>query len=359
MKERIFGLDVMRALAIILVLIGHLGHVGLYDNNYLMYLFGYFGVELFFVLSGFLIGQILIRDLLLKEFSFSGLKKFWINRWMRTLPLYYLVLIIRITVEGKGLHLPHFFFLQNAQVVPEYDSSWFGESWSLAIEEFFYLSLPLLLFIASKFLKGITGQMLTTLLLVFTTCLLFRVLLVYTNSYIDFENAIRKYTFVRLDSLAVGVGMAFLKLQFNSIFHFLQRSFIPLIVLVIFGILIIRGNILVYDFVGIKLIPSTIGIILNSVLLGLLLPFFDKIVQPSTLNGPRKWAYSFIHYTALFSYCMYLIHLPLYNWIITAEKINILWYTQMMGALIVIYTIAALSYRYFEQPILTFRKRIT
>jgi peptidoglycan/LPS O-acetylase OafA/YrhL len=356
---RIFGLDILRASAILLVLIGHLGHVGLLGNSYPMFLFGYFGVELFFVLSGFLIGQILIRELLLKGFTFSSLKKFWINRWMRTLPLYYLVLIIRMVIDGSATHFLHFIFLQNAQVMPEYDSSWFGESWSLAIEEYFYLSFPVLLFAASKLFKQVNTQMIATLLLIFTSCLAFRVFTVISYPTLDFENDIRKFTFVRLDSLAVGVVFAFLKLQLNTIFKFLQHRIVPVIALIVFLLLVGLGNILVYDFEGIKLIPSTVGIILNSLLLGFLLPYFDKIGKPKLDLPGSKWAFSFVHYTALFSYCLYLIHLPIYNLIIRSESVDIIWCIQMCAVMVILYALSALSYRYFEQPILEFRKRIS
>ena len=108
--NRILGLDIIRASAIILVLIGHLGQVGFLGNSYFCYLMGYYGVELFFVLSGFLIGQILIKEFS-KGITWKSIRQFWIKRWLRTLPLYYLVLILRIIID-HDMHSLHFIFLQ-------------------------------------------------------------------------------------------------------------------------------------------------------------------------------------------------------------------------------------------------------
>lgn len=108
---------------------------------------GAFGVELFFVLSGFLIGGILIRTFVGADtFTFSAVKNFWIRRWFRTLPNYWLVLTITIIVyKVKALDCGYsavldYFFLQN--VWHYFQPIFYVESWSLSVEEWFYLTLP-------------------------------------------------------------------------------------------------------------------------------------------------------------------------------------------------------------------------
>jgi peptidoglycan/LPS O-acetylase OafA/YrhL len=93
--KRLFGLDLVRALAIILVLLSHSRNllISFYPGLDFLKAGGFFGVELFFVLSGFLIGGILIKDIQ-AGFDFGILKNFWKRRWLRTLPNYYLFLII-------------------------------------------------------------------------------------------------------------------------------------------------------------------------------------------------------------------------------------------------------------------------
>ena len=94
-RQRIFGLDLLRAIAIGLVLLCHITPFFVFPLAP-----GWFaevsalaslGVDLFFVLSGFLIGGILLRDLD-RGASFRSLVAFWSRRWWRTLPNYYLFL---------------------------------------------------------------------------------------------------------------------------------------------------------------------------------------------------------------------------------------------------------------------------
>ena len=118
-SERNFGLDFLRFYAIISVVYGHgswlFKHIPILENSSLFFFID--GVELFFVLSGFLIGGIL-----LKKFANSNINivfNFYKNRWFRTLPNYYLFLLINILLsfflfEGvSGETSKYFFFTQN------------------------------------------------------------------------------------------------------------------------------------------------------------------------------------------------------------------------------------------------------
>jgi len=142
---RVFGLDLLRASAILLVLVAHASFMFLPLTHRLegWWVLGHLGVELFFVLSGFLIGAILVRQASANRF---GVGRFWLRRWLRTLPNYYLFLGINILIarwiDGSWPPAaPYAVFLQNfAWPQPIF----FIESWSLAVEEIFYLVAPLL-----------------------------------------------------------------------------------------------------------------------------------------------------------------------------------------------------------------------
>ena len=109
-KNRIYGLDILRALAILFVVLDHSKYTlqksnSLFINEiskiyswYLRY-FDFDGVSIFFVLSGFLIGSILIRSFEKEELSFKSLVNFWIKRWVRTLPAYLFVLSILVLLS--------------------------------------------------------------------------------------------------------------------------------------------------------------------------------------------------------------------------------------------------------------------
>ena len=98
-STRLYGLDTLRALAIILVLIYHYRVV---VSNELLFGFitriGWVGVDLFFVLSGYLIGDQILRAYAKKE-NFS-LKHFYARRLLRTLPNYYVVLALYLLLPA-------------------------------------------------------------------------------------------------------------------------------------------------------------------------------------------------------------------------------------------------------------------
>ncbi|SNS98808.1 Peptidoglycan/LPS O-acetylase OafA/YrhL, contains acyltransferase and SGNH-hydrolase domains [Granulicella rosea] len=146
-SRRNIGLDVLRATAISMVFLAH--GVGLEGKPFV----GEFGtgVDLFFVLSGFLIGRIYFRSSRKDAATHFSLLGFWRARWWRTLPPYLVALAVyaavRATVAPQQAPLDwhYLFFLQNYFGVPA-----FGPSWSLCVEEHFYLLLPLLAYAVER-----------------------------------------------------------------------------------------------------------------------------------------------------------------------------------------------------------------
>lgn len=119
--HRIFGLDLFRSIAILMVLLSNL--LLIYPNlndklAQILILFGFWGVEIFFVLSGFLIGNILFNLFIQNDFTIQSVFSFFKRRWFRTLPNYFLVLLLNIVIavmfhfqiENVGYY---FFFFQN------------------------------------------------------------------------------------------------------------------------------------------------------------------------------------------------------------------------------------------------------
>jgi peptidoglycan/LPS O-acetylase OafA/YrhL len=145
---RIPSLDGLRAISILLVLSDHLSvtvfpHVPAIAAGRL----GTFGVHVFFVISGFL-----ITSLLLDEESKTGtvsLRRFYLRRTLRIFPPYYAYLVVVALASAVGwLHLHHFDLLAAATYTTNYhqDRAWhLGHSWSLSVEEQFYLLWPFLM----------------------------------------------------------------------------------------------------------------------------------------------------------------------------------------------------------------------
>jgi len=152
---RLNGLDTLRAAAIVLVLAYHYMVVVSGKNTFgFMTEIGWAGVDLFFVLSGYLIGNQILSPLAQGR-SFS-LKTFYIKRLLRTLPNYYFILamyfIFPLALGGKET-APAWQFLIFTQNFGLRPGQTFTHSWSLCIEEQFYLILPAVALLIASF-KG-------------------------------------------------------------------------------------------------------------------------------------------------------------------------------------------------------------
>lgn len=207
-EDRIFGLDLLRMLAVTFVIASHSNSI-VGENVFNFFNLFYFdGVCIFFVLSGFLIGGILIKTIEKNGFNKIELLNFWIRRWLRTLPNYYLFLLIlailsKIYVIGFPLRgvIPSLFFTQNLTR----PNSFYGESWSLSIEEWFYVSVPLLVLIGIKVFKiGFKRSILLISLFFFAFSTFLRYYL-YSIGYTIEMGDYRRVVIMRMDNLMYGV----------------------------------------------------------------------------------------------------------------------------------------------------------
>jgi peptidoglycan/LPS O-acetylase OafA/YrhL len=154
------SIDAIRAIAVLLVVYWHYipRHPLKEVTGIIEFLFipsGNFAVTLFFVLSGFLITGILLRD---KDYSANRMlvvKNFMIRRVLRIFPIYYLLLIVLILLKYPFFEnelLYQLTFTSNHFVYNVNDWTEFGHTWSLSVEEQFYLIWPwIILFVANKY----------------------------------------------------------------------------------------------------------------------------------------------------------------------------------------------------------------
>lgn len=142
--HRIHGLDTLRALAIVLVFANH--HLLFVSRDSLFGRFGetgWMGVDVFFGLSGYLIGNQIFTAL--RSEAGLSLKAFYARRFLRTLPNFYAVLALYALWPWfrAGLTLPPLWefltFTQNVHLMP---GTAFSHAWSLCVEEQFYVLLP-------------------------------------------------------------------------------------------------------------------------------------------------------------------------------------------------------------------------
>jgi peptidoglycan/LPS O-acetylase OafA/YrhL len=142
-RERFPALDLLRALAVLLVLLYHGAHYLPEAPSALRLVLetGWNGVYLFFVLSGFLVGRLAEIELAAK--GRLSISRFWIRRFLRTWPLYFLLLFLEWWRHGYSGPPSLFHYLTFTQNF--FPLHFLVPTWSLAIEEQFYFFLPLLL----------------------------------------------------------------------------------------------------------------------------------------------------------------------------------------------------------------------
>jgi peptidoglycan/LPS O-acetylase OafA/YrhL len=313
--SRILELDGLRGLAILLVgachYFGSTDHssLGFWPHHLLTLLgFGWSGVDLFFVLSGFLIGGILLdaRD------SPRYFRTFYLRRAYRILPIYYFWIFLYVVIGAAGVWLLprrstistkdfrvtpiYFVFLQNViNVSSVFGRRWFGVTWSLAVEEQFYLLAPWLL-------RWLTIRKLLYLLgFVIVAAPVARLLAIL---YLSHQYSLPQFEMpFRADTLSLGIlaAVAWRSEDFRSFVskhaRLLQRSLIYLSFLIA-GLLwwLVRPAGLVTFTIGF----SGLGLFYMCLLL-LAISQVDGFVARFVR---AKW----LRYLGGISYCVYLIH---------------------------------------------------
>jgi peptidoglycan/LPS O-acetylase OafA/YrhL len=213
LTSRLRGLDLLRAAAILLVLMSHyMGFVSHAPTFGVVGKVGWAGVDLFFVLSGYLIGNQLLAPAARGEPL--SLKAFFVRRLLRTLPNYYVVLAVYWLfpgppLGGSSMAAPWRFltFTQNFGLA--YGQT-FTHSWSLCIEEQFYLLLPLVVLALARIgfpvrlawgllAGGIVAGMAT------------RAAAYALNGHDAFSAEVYYSSFCRADELLPGVAIALLR----------------------------------------------------------------------------------------------------------------------------------------------------
>ncbi|CAM3417300.1 Acyltransferase 3 domain-containing protein [Flavobacterium longum] len=359
-QNRIFGLDLMRATAILLVLAGHCAWIFPHGNNLftaLLALAGFLGVEIFFVLSGFLIGRIIYRQFTENDFNLRAVFYFLKRRWYRTFPNYFLILVVNIaiafalSVSTDGLWR-YFFFLQNfaAPMLP-----FFTESWSLSVEEFAYVILPfaLLLFFLLLRPKDKSRQFLAVILLLI---FLFFITKIFYHAQhqittIDQWNlAVKSVVIYRLDSIFIGVLAAWLSIRFNDywrktkfLWAFLGLSMIGFYTFGVgfFGLFIDQ-----YPFFW-----NVVYLPLASVSIALFLPVLSGWQSSGTAVAKG------VTFVSLISYSIYLLHygvvLQLMKHYVATETLSVMAAAVFTAIyLSVTVLLSWLLYRYYEKPMM-------
>ncbi|MCB1501614.1 MAG: acyltransferase [Bauldia sp.] len=337
--KRLFGLDLVRAAAIAGVLVAHGAGASArlfgFEPTVWLYMGGH-GVELFFALSGFLIGGLLI-DIVEDTPGAQAWRVFMIRRWMRTVPLYVVcvlaLLVIRPPADPGSTLISYLTFTQNlAWPMPP----WFDVSWSLPVEEWFYLSFSAFA-VALSLLVGRCAIPIVCLAFIVAPIAL-RLAIAPPDGNLDL--LVRKITIFRLDSMAYGVLVVWWCRAWPAQCHRLRWPALAL------GAATTLGAVYAY--------PGETDPWRFSVLLALIPSGFALMLPAAAAWREARGSMSTaIRWLSERSYCIYLIHLTLLGAALReAESGSIPRWLAIEVGLLATFVLADLSYRFFEMPIL-------
>jgi peptidoglycan/LPS O-acetylase OafA/YrhL len=314
---RLPGLDTLRAAAIILVLAYHY-MVVISGKNTFGFLtdIGWAGVDLFFVLSGYLIGNQILSPISLGQ-NFS-LKTFYIKRMLRTLPNYYFILAIYFIFprdlggEETASIWRFLTFTQNFGLRP---GQTFTHSWSLCIEEQFYLILPAIVLVVASF-KGFRKLGWIIIGAAVVAGMTVRGMAWFSNGKAaitgyDYYEHVYYSSFARFDELLPGVAIAMLKNFHTESYSKLIRKGNLLFFIGFTGggtMLYLFSNFLVMPGYGFGFCMTTFGYPLLAASFAILT--LSALSSNSVLYRMQVPGAASI---ALWSYAIYLAHKPIFK----------------------------------------------
>lgn len=364
------NLDIVRLLAALMVVMTHLvpylfivygipnflKHIGSDDLNTMGKCVKTFfnnmtiGVDVFFILSGFLITSLLIDER--ERNNKIDLKKFYIRRILRIWPLYYLMIGVSYLFTRYYTHeifpnyLPYIFFIGNFDMIR---INGFGPGqvnilWSICIEEHFYLFIPLILaYVPIKKLPAI-------LFSVVIICISYRIFSVlhYDQSWFR----VYFHTLCRIDVIAIGCILAY-------IFHFYKNSFsLPPFI----RSLLIIWVVYILSFFDAKDYGTwyLVGFFRYLYIIPIAILFMDYVSSYSTRLREGR-VLSLINYLGKSSYSIYMWHIYLIILVCKGLDLLSIFHQNIFVYIVLIISAIAVfcsfTYQFFELPILNLKRK--
>ena len=364
--KRVPELDGIRGIAVLMVLAFHiLSHAEFFYHSPLARFFywstqmGWAGVDLFFVLSGFLITNILLE----KKGQKHYFRNFYMRRVLRIFPVYYLCLTVIFiggfydsSITGVSTTSTIFWFysyLQNWLFASGSGPAlYFVHFWSLAIEEQFYLFWPFVVYYADqKALMKIGG-------VAIFGALFLRILFVFILDRPDILNTFPQYsTITRIDSLMIGsliaIGLQSVSLK-DGLIKDAPRvlAYATLIVVACFLIqpdspLTNNGAMLTVGYSGLAIMTGALIVVL--------------LTKEDANLARRIFRHRILTFFGKYSYALYVFHWPVTSFIIEyyikkGYQGLVPWLMFIVGAFAISLVLALLSWKLMEKPILGLKR---
>jgi peptidoglycan/LPS O-acetylase OafA/YrhL len=346
---REIGLDVLRAVAILSVLAFHALDCIPSTPAWCRAIFqrGWAGVDLFFVLSGFLISRQTFRADARHGSVAGSLRQFWARRWFRTLPLYFVVLFAYAIVKPALFHAPFrgdplrfAFFLQTYAPLTD-----FVQSWSLCVEEHFYLVFPLLVFLCrADRLPAVAWLVLPALATIFRV---WRWSTLPAYDHVTVVQALTWPTHVHLDGIAIGVFLGRSERAWLAWSSARRRLLGVLGASFVCGYLAWSPAWIAESATHARFGPLLLGGGFACLLVGMRrLPALRAVASP-------------VERMALYSYGAYLWHGLIVRVGTRAfESPNLPWWVAFVAFVFASFAVAALTFHLVERPFLSLRDRL-
>jgi peptidoglycan/LPS O-acetylase OafA/YrhL len=307
--HRIKRLDILRCVAVLLVLSAH-ARVPMITAQV-----GWIGVDLFFVLSGFLISGLLYSEY--KKRQDIGLGRFFIRRGLKIYPAFYALILVTLLAQRIGwVGIPNAMsnWVREVLFVQNYGPGLWDHTWSLAVEEHFYVGLALLLLLLVR-LAPRSADPFRKVPAIFVgvgiACLFLRGLTLWLNpnDHTRFPHPVYAMTHTRIDSLFFGVFIAYLY-HFRSevIRNFLRSARARFALLMTTVALLSTAYLAIYVGIFYLFVGFTFLYLGFGGLLLLCLETHDLL--PGRATGVAKTVGSAFAYVGKHSYSIYLWHLP-------------------------------------------------
>lgn len=284
-EERLVSLDLVRGIAAFSVCISHFFIWNHFNNPYIEQI-SLIGVEIFFVLSGYVLAPQIYKCVSGASFT-QTFRVFLIRRWYRTIPPYLVALICMAFITGPidiAVFFEFFLYIFNFFDIDE-SKNFFTVSWSLAVEEWFYVFFPIFLVLCKK----TTDISIIKISIIYILIFIIAKIVLFDPS--STNEQMRRIVIFRLDSIAVGFILYFLYDELNE----LIRNIISPIILVL-------------SFVFLALIPESIN---NEIYVMSIGPLFAVSFLITSLNLENILSHSLrkiSNFLGKISYSVYLFH---------------------------------------------------
>ncbi len=310
---RLLALDILRAAAVLLVLGRHAPEIPSGSNDLfeglaaLWFRVGWIGVDIFFVLSGFLVSGLLFREYV--EHGKLDVKNFFIRRGFKIYPSFYLLLLTSVVLDLElGTRKMAWHWLVGEMVyLRNYGWGIWNHTWSLAVEEHFYIILPIALVLLIRFFPGNKNpfKILPQIILVLVLLVFVARVLTLVSGDPDGLSRMLHATHLRLDSLAFGVFLGyFYTMRRDSLMSWIRQYRW----LILMGGILLLTPALVSDLETDWWMP-TIGFTLFYVASGMIL------LAALSFEIPHNHLTRTFAYIGAQSYSIYIWHMAVVVWV--------------------------------------------